>query len=223
MTTSTRCDFVIAANVFVENDAFTLDRSMYLGVDELSAVAWVSRGRPDAVHRSCLQTAAIASGEVLPEHRLWVLAGHYAPQADTAVSRHQRLWKSLERDGVAIPAGIRTEEYPVAGTAGIRWFGAIEVEREVLSDAVDLIYSERATTLVLISAEAVQEVSGVLRAGWESCSQRPPVEIVRWLAGRDALTFRLAGRFDDPESAVVGFGPRALTARFGRSPSPGAG
>lgn len=212
-TLTTRGRTVVALDASQPNDAFNL-RSQ-LG-QPFAAVGWLFREPPREGHRLGFRALGISTRLVLPKHRLWLLAAHSAPQPNTATSRHRRIWGSLLARGINLPGGARTQEFVSASEGGLRWAGGLALrEAADLDAALDLIHAEPATLVVALDAALEREVEAVLKKGWSSSPGLPPSEILEWMVGREAVIFFPVGAFDDPESGVVGLGPRRLIEQLG--------
>lgn len=203
MTTSTRV--VAARDLFVDNDVFLLSRGQYPSTPALGGMAWLRREPPGHAHLMALTTAVAAIKRALPTYRLSLLGAHTAPQPDSAVTRHRRLWKSFEARGVSIPRGARTEEISAAERGGIKWRGAITIDVEDVAQAMAIIDAEAASLPVAAPANVIDQMDDLVAKGWTSSSQCPPPEVLDSLCPQDGIALWPVGAFDDIESGVVAF------------------
>ena len=196
---------VVAWDVFVENDVFLLSRAQYPTTSSFGGVAWLLKVPPSSAHLMGLATAVAAVKRALPIYRLSLSGAHTAVQPDSAIARRRRLWKSLEARRISIPRGARTEERSTAERGGIKWFGAITIDAEDVTQAMAVIDAEPASLLVAVPESAIDEIKDLVALGWASSRQGPPSEILDWLSRHGGIAFWPVGAFDDPESGVVAF------------------
>jgi hypothetical protein len=204
MTTSAEVTY--ARDVFVDNEVYRLSLDRYRNVNSLGGIVWLRKEPPRSAHLKALVDATTAVERAFPSYRLWLLGTHTAVRPDSAVSRHLRLWKSLERQGIELPTGERIAEVPLAVEGGTRWFGAISIARTDVPRTFAVLDGAPASTLVAVPPESGEIIKQLVADGWGRGNAGPSPEVVMMLDRCGGVTFMLVGGFDDPESGVVAFG-----------------
>ena len=205
---------VVAKDVFADNEVFRLSRAVYPKPATLSGIAWLRREPPTVAHLNALTMAVVAVQQAFPAYSLLLLGAHTARQPTSLITRHRRLWKSLEARGVRIPRGARTEEVALTDEGGTRWFGVISIANQGLAEAVEALEAERASLVVAVPVDCDPTVDHILSSGWASPMQGPPPEIIDWIGSNDGVVFWAVGAFDDVESGVVAFGAPEIVERL---------
>jgi hypothetical protein len=193
-------------NVALQNDTLSLPVSASLN---LSAVVLIEKAheRLDDIGQQSFER--VVQNYLSQDFSLWLLVGHGAAQPSSRVVRHLKLWKSLEKRGLDIPSGNRVEEFEVAENGGIRFFGAIRISVDALSDSYRIIRQERGSC-VIITNEPRSTLISVLRKGWRVSPTNPPEEILDLVSNGNSIAFGIYGEFDDSELAVAAIGSERL-------------
>lgn len=133
--------------------------------------------------------------------------GHTAWQPDSRIVTRKKLWKSLEASVLSIPMGKRLDEHPVRSPMGIKYFSAIHCASYSPLDLVTLMSEERATTLVYVRSEDVNDVVvNLVMQGWEKSPIGPPQRVLSLLCEKDFVIHSLMGEFDDAEAGAFVLG-----------------
>ncbi len=191
-------------NVFIENDVLCLRQTPFLDQLSLGATAWIPKGEtPPMGHERGLEKAAISVLSTLPDHSLWLLAGHTSWQPDSRMTRYRKLWSSLRMRGLEMPQVMDARESLIEAEEGVRFFGAVQVEVDSLKWVLPILEAEPVSHLVVLGPEPMEVIDGLLRSGWDRPAFGPSEKILKAVCSSKGGVFWLVGAFDDPESGAV--------------------
>ncbi|RYF30165.1 MAG: hypothetical protein EOO23_05740 [Comamonadaceae bacterium] len=132
----------------------------------------------------------------------WVIAGHHAPQPDSRIVRHKKLWASL---GLSIAASDNQAfEWPVRFKDGLRFFGA--VSKALVSDELLLALLEKSPMawLVVGSKDVSTAIKQSLSAGWVESRSVIPDSLLMFAQDSEVFLIRDFGPTDDlAQGAIV--------------------
>lgn len=199
--------FSFVPNVACSNDTLCLAVSATLG---LAAAVWTtprSNGIETTRHES-LGDAIERLLLVYPRLQTWLLAGHRIDQPDTRITRHLRLWSSLQRRGLELPTGQPIEERCVEGESGLRFFGAVPLDLVDLGKALSIITQESGAIVAVYEEVAGRLAAAAIAKGWPECSTTPPEAILEAVCLTGGFVVNVYGEFDDPSVIAAIFGKR---------------
>ncbi len=193
-------------NLALQNDTLSLPVSASLN---LSATVFIEKAHERLNDVGLENFERVVQSYLNQESSLWLLAGHGATQPSSRMVRYFKLWKSLEKRGLKIPIGDRVEECEVAEQGGTRFYGAIRIGADGLSDSYKIIRQERGSC-VIITNEPRSTLISLLKKGWRVPSTNPPEEILDFVSNGKSIAFGIYGEFDDNELAVAAIGNERL-------------
>ena len=196
---------LVAKDVFTDNEICILPRNAYPIALQLAGIAWLRKEVPIRAHAEALMEAVTVVKQSYSNHHFWLLGAHTAPQPDNRISRHRRLWKSLATRGINVPAGVRSGEAVVVSESGIRWFGAIHIEKCNVFEIREVVEAEAASLFIAIPADVSTSLQNIVTTGWTHSPYGPAPKLLEWLVNNDGIAFWFTGAFDDPVSGVVAF------------------
>jgi hypothetical protein len=193
-----------AFDVLVDNDVLRVPSTPALVEQRLAAAAWIAEGeRPVDAHRRALDLAAGLVLTKLTGYALWLLVGHSAWQPDSRVTRHRRLWKSLEGSGLRTPLGRHVDEGFIEAAEGLRYFGALQLSPGPLDPVVAILEAERVSHLVALRPRDEPVVAALARTGWDRPYFGPSAQVLEAVCGADGVVLWPVGAFDDREAGAV--------------------
>lgn len=197
--------FFFVPNVAYSNDTLSLAVSAALG---LAAAVWMtprSNGIEAARHES-LKNSIERLLLVYPKLQTWLLVGHRTHQPDTRITRHLRLWKSLQKRGLDLPTGQAMEEACVKSESGVRFFGAVRLDLADLGKALRITTQESGAVIVLDETVADRFAAETIAQGWPEHSTIPPEAILEAVCLVGGFVVNVYGEFDDPSIVAAVFG-----------------
>lgn len=136
--------------------------------------------------------------------RHFLMIGHEVWQSDSRIVRFNKLWRALATRSITLPAGERSEEYPVESEAGIKFFGFIECANAEAQRILDVLQSGLASALIATSAKNPGDLlRSVAKLGWEKPRLHPPVEILKTACYTDTIVYMPVGCFDEVENGFA--------------------
>jgi len=201
-----RCDFV--DDISCKNSVLSVPVSP---AHRLSAIVWTMPATGSLLHAqyNCLSYALQKLTTHFHGGNLWLIAGHETWQPDNRITRHNGLWKSLEKMGVLIPQGEFIRESVQTSNNGIRFFGAIHCDIGQLK-AIHAVMRATQSTLVLFPPTHTDKgfVQRLTQHGWEMANSKPPEEILVAVSAQLGLVVEVYGSFDDPDVSVAAIGKK---------------
>lgn len=203
MTTDIRYDFV--DDVSCRNPVLSIPITPTL---RLSAVVWTAHVVDTVLNArlECLDYALRRLTSSLPDDEVWLIAAHETLQQDNRITRHNGLWKSLQKAGVDIPQGEFVGESVLPSEGGIRVFDAVRCGLDQLK-AIHAVTIAAQTALVVIPKNQAKEaVKLLVQKGWAMTNSKPPEEVLEFVCAQSGLVLEVYGDFDDPEVSVAAIG-----------------
>lgn len=138
---------------------------------------------------------------VIDDPQCWIVAGHEAPQPDTRIIRHKKLWGSFGVRPPTLPE--TTAEWPVQLHDGLRFFGVIR--RDLISEEMLLkLWKDFSTVWVLVTKDLDSvAIQHALAKGWGGSRTGIPEEILRYASEHDIFMIRDFGPTDDFDQGMI--------------------
>lgn len=204
-----------APDVFVDNDVFCLRRDELSPLLELGGVARLFEQVPVLLaHQRALHCAAKQALSKLPGYTLWLLAGQTCWQKKSVVSQHRKLWGSLKASSLLIPPGHTVPESMTESDAGIRYFGALQLELGSVEAAAAIVAAEPVSHLVAINSAHDVLIADLVQRTWELPDVGPSVQVLRAVCQSQGVVFWPVGAFDDVEAGAVSFAIPSLIGQL---------
>ncbi|MDR5826827.1 hypothetical protein P9250_03020 [Caballeronia sp. LP006] len=210
MTTDSK--FEIAANVFVENEVFNVPQKSLEEDFQLSAAVKLYTGRPLAsLHENALTGLYRRINRYFSTHPIWLVISNGGKVPESRIVRHYGLWKALEKNGVQLPEGNRTQEYIVEGNQGIQYFGAICLNTPCFGEILKVMALRSSVHIVM--SENENSVLKLLKDGWSYDIRKFPTSILRSVEQESMFFLAPLGEFDDMEGGAVALAKPAFIER----------
>lgn len=182
-----------------------------LSAVQVIARTWIDRIREAKV--AALVAVVDAVQRVLPDLEPWLLVTHSAPRWDNRITRYYKIWKSLERSDVAIPAGERMGETTVKVERGLQFTSALRCRGIDAGEMIDFLNAHNGCVLLFIAKASARDiVASFMATGWRKVRHSaPPLDMLRAACQADMLACEHIGRFDDRENGIGIIGRHELT------------
>lgn len=192
------------ANVFLENDVLWVPAGVRPLGFQLAGAAWLITGaRPQEAHLQSLGHAVPLVITRLADYEAWLLACHSAWQPDTRVTRHRKLWRSLEARGLVTPSGRQVREGLVESVDGLRFFGALQLGLGSLEPVAAILEEECASHLVALRRQDESVAAALVGSGWARPGVGPSPEVLEAVCSVGGVVFWPIGRFDDRDAGCI--------------------
>lgn len=166
-----------------------------------------------SVRDARLQCLEFVARTLLNRHKdwqLWLVCGHSVFQPDNRITRHNGLWTSLRKGGVAVPMGELTAESLQESREGIRAFGAVRVGMDQLAPAHHTMLASQAAIISGVAASVREWAHALVEQKWNLDNTQPPSEILELVCSANGVVIDVYGGFDDPEVYAALFGRREV-------------
>jgi hypothetical protein len=194
---------IVERNLMVENKLLRLPNEVGC---LLAGGSLLTTEQTDATEVALVDgLVSLIQGKVLGA-RHFLMIGHESWQPLNRIVMHNRLWRSMEKRSVPLPAGEKSEEYLVESGAGVKFFGFIECEHIKAQQISNVLRSGPACALIATSENNPHDVlATVARRGWEKSQMYPypPIEILKIACRTRTIIYALIGFFDDRERGLA--------------------
>lgn len=138
---------------------------------------------------------------VIDDPKCWIIAGHEAPQPDTRIVRHKKLWSSFGVSLTTLPE--MPAEWPVQLDDGLRFFGVIR--RDLIAEEMLLKLWKNFSTVWLLVARDLDSaaIQHELAKGWGGSRTGIPEEILRYTSEHDIFLVRDFGPTDNFDQGMI--------------------
>jgi hypothetical protein len=207
MTTDMRYDFI--NNVSCTNPVLSLAVTPAL---ELSAAVWTTHVTDTVLDArlECLDYALRRLTSRLPNAQVWLIAAHKTLQQDNRITRHNGLWKSLQKGGVVIPQGECIGESVQLSENRIRVFDAVRCDINQVKAIHSVMLAAQTALAVIPKKQDKEAVKGIVQQGWSMINSKPPEEALESICNQAGLIIELYGDFDDIEVSVAAIGKKEV-------------
>lgn len=210
-----------APDLFTANDVLTLPSENPPSDLLLSGAAWIVPWQPPVVaHVRALEHVLPLVLSRLPGYVLWFLVGHSCWQDDNRITRHRKLWGSLQAGGHHLPEGERSSEQIVESQEGVRYFGSIRLSSLAVEATVQVMQREPCSLLAALPAGNGAALEPLLQQGWtrSRSSAAPSQDVLKTVCGADGIVMTPVGAFDDVDAGVAAIArPSVLRLIFDHS------
>ena len=194
---------VVERNLMVENNLLRLPAEVGC---LLAGGSLLSTEQTDATEIALVDgLVSLIQGKVLGV-RHFLMIGHESWQSRNRIVMHNRLWRSMGKRNVPLPAGEKSEEYLVEAEGGVKFFGFIECQNLQARQISNVLRAGPACALLATSEKNPHdELATVARRGWEKSRmyQYPPLEILKLACRTHTIVYALIGFFDDRERGLA--------------------
>lgn len=195
-------DFEIAVDIFSENEIFNVQRDGLEDDLSLSAALKMKAGRPLAnAQVSVLSEMFDIVRAHFTAYEIWVLVSNGGEVPDNRIVRHFGLWRGLEKGGVNLPPGERTNEFVVKGGEGVQFFGAIRLASPDFLEIVGMIKQHSSTHIVM--SDKNEAVLNAVAHGWHYGSRKFPTAMLSYVSQYSMFLLAPVGDFDDIDGGAV--------------------
>lgn len=151
---------------------------------------------------------------VLHNHELWLLAAHNSLQEDNRVTRHLKLWRSLIKRQLPIPASDQSTESVQPEGNGVRAYGAMRITLDSLKTALTTHVETSGALVCVPSAIPLDHFETLVADGWLVRNCGPPVEIIDAMYRLLGIVFGIIGEFDDVHAEVIAIGHPSVVEKL---------
>lgn len=204
-TMTTKKEFDIATNVFIENKIFNLTIGQARSDFALSGALSLHHLTPlTLAHATAMEKLYKRIIESCPAHEAWLLASNGGMVKSNKIIEYYGLWKGLQKNEISIPSGIRSEEFQLRENDNIQFFGSVRILNPDFSKIAHTLQLRPKFHLLISDNE--KSIKTLLESGWKYRSHRCPLELLPTGENNTNLLILPIGEFDDPEGGAIALG-----------------
>lgn len=202
---TTKKEFDIATNVFLENEIFNLKADQTRSNIVLSGALSLHHLTPlTLAHATAMKKLYKRIIETCPAHEAWLLASNGGMVKSNKIIEYYGLWKGLQKNGVSIPSGIRSEEFQLREDDNVQFFGSVQIFNPDFSKIAHIL--QLRPKFHLLISDNRETIKNLLERGWKYNSHRNPLELLPTSENSTNILILLVGEFDDPEGGAIALG-----------------